>query len=124
MFAGKAREDYQNLSWFSSTEEHLIIPAHMATSDAIDFRATHGRRLICFAPTQNRVDQLGLNLISRRNRSRHDTAFTTSIEAKNQVTTGNSAIDRASTILAAAVDRARLAGLNASGVICEIEDGA
>jgi 3,4-dihydroxy 2-butanone 4-phosphate synthase/GTP cyclohydrolase II len=142
-------------------EGDLIIPAQMATPDAINFMAKHGRGLICLAMTKARVDQLGLGLMSRHNGTRHETAFTTSIEAKEGVTTGISAADRARTISVAidaakgpehivtpghvfplvardggvliraghteaAVDIARLAGLNPSGVICEImkEDGS
>ena len=142
-------------------EGDLIIPAQMATPDAINFMARHGRGLICLALTKARVDQLGLELMSRNNGSRLETAFTTSIEAREGVTTGISAADRARTISVAidaskgrddiatpghvfplvareggvlvraghteaAVDIARLAGLNPSGVICEImrEDGS
>jgi 3,4-dihydroxy 2-butanone 4-phosphate synthase/GTP cyclohydrolase II len=141
-------------------EGDLVIPAQMATPDAINFMAKHGRGLICLALTKQRVDQLGLELMSRNNGTRHETAFTTSIEAKEGVTTGISAADRARTVSVAidaskgredictpghifplvardggvliraghteaAVDVARLAGLNPSGVICEImsEDG-
>ncbi|HJQ18678.1 MAG TPA: 3,4-dihydroxy-2-butanone-4-phosphate synthase [Allosphingosinicella sp.] len=141
-------------------EGDLIIPAQMATPDAINFMARHGRGLICLALTRQRVEQLGLPLMARHNRTRHETAFTISIEAKEGVTTGISAADRARTISVAidaakgiedivtpghvfplvakdggvlvraghteaAVDVARLAGLNPSGVICEImrEDG-
>jgi 3,4-dihydroxy 2-butanone 4-phosphate synthase/GTP cyclohydrolase II len=141
-------------------EGDLIIPAQMATPDAINFMATHGRGLICLALSKARVDQLGLPLMSRHNGTRHETAFTISIEAKTGVTTGISAADRARTIAVAidasngpeaivtpghvfplvareggvlvraghteaAVDVARLAGLNPSGVICEImnDDG-
>src|SRR5215210_6805397 len=141
-------------------EGDLIIPAQMATPAAINFMATHGRGLICLALTKQRVDQLGLDLMSRNNGTRHETAFTTSIEAKEGVTTGISAADRARTVSVAidgskgredivtpghifplvardggvliraghteaAVDVARLAGLNPSGVICEImrDDG-
>lgn len=141
-------------------EGDLVIPAQMATPDAINFMAKHGRGLICLALAKSRVDQLGLGLMSRHNGTRHETAFTTSIEAKEGVTTGISAADRARTISVAidaskgpdhivtpghvfplvardggvliraghteaAVDIARLAGLNPSGVICEImkEDG-
>jgi 3,4-dihydroxy 2-butanone 4-phosphate synthase/GTP cyclohydrolase II len=141
-------------------EGDLIIPAQMATPDAINFMATHGRGLICLAMTKARVDQLGLGLMSRQNGTRHETAFTVSIEAKQGVTTGISAADRARTVAVAidsargsddivtpghvfplvardggvlvrtghteaAVDVARLAGLNPSGVICEImkDDG-
>ncbi|MDP8995050.1 MAG: 3,4-dihydroxy-2-butanone-4-phosphate synthase [Pseudomonadota bacterium] len=142
-------------------EGDLVIPAQMATPDAINFMARYGRGLICLALTRERVDQLGLPLMSRRNDTRHETAFTVSIEAKEGVTTGISAADRARTIAVAidaskgaehlaspghvfplvareggvlvraghteaAVDVARLAGLNPSGVICEImrEDGS
>jgi 3,4-dihydroxy 2-butanone 4-phosphate synthase/GTP cyclohydrolase II len=141
-------------------EGDLIIPAQMATPDAINFMATHGRGLICLAMTRARVDALGLDLMSRSNGTRHETAFTVSIEAREGVTTGISAHDRARTIAVAidaakgrddivtpghvfplvardggvlvraghteaAVDVARLAGLNPAGVICEImkDDG-
>jgi 3,4-dihydroxy 2-butanone 4-phosphate synthase/GTP cyclohydrolase II len=142
-------------------EGDLVIPAQMATPDAINFMAKHGRGLICLALSKQRVDQLGLSLMSRHNGTRHETAFTTSIEARDGVTTGISAADRARTISVAidaskgpehivtpghvfplvardggvliraghteaAVDVSRLAGLNPSGVICEImrEDGS
>ena len=141
-------------------EGDLVIPAQMATPDAINFMATNGRGLICLALTSDRVDQLGLELMSTNNSSRHETAFTISIEAREGVTTGISAHDRARTVAVAinaskgksdiatpghvfplrarsggvlvraghteaAVDISRLAGLNSSGVICEImnEDG-
>jgi 3,4-dihydroxy 2-butanone 4-phosphate synthase/GTP cyclohydrolase II len=141
-------------------EGDLVIPAQMATPDAINFMARHGRGLICLALAKARVEQLGLGLMSRHNGTRHETAFTVSIEAKEGVTTGISAADRARTISVAidaskgpehlvtpghvfpliareggvliraghteaAVDVSRLAGLNPSGVICEImrEDG-
>lgn len=141
-------------------EGDLIIPAQMATPDVVNFMAMHGRGLICLALTQQRCDHLGLKLMSQANESRHSTAFTVSIEAREGVTTGISAPDRARTIAAAidpaseaqdivspghifplmardggvlvraghteaSVDIARLAGLNPSGLICEImnEDG-
>ena len=141
-------------------EGDLVIPAQMATPNAINFMATNGRGLICLALTSERVDQLGLELMSTNNSSRHETAFTISIEAREGVTTGISAHDRARTVAVAidaskgmtdiatpghvfplrarsggvlvraghteaAVDISRLAGLNSSGVICEImnEDG-
>ena len=141
-------------------EGDLIIPAQMATPHAINFMATHGRGLICLALTGARIDQLGLDLMSRHNGTRHETAFTVSIEAREGVTTGISAADRARTVSVAidgsksrddivspghvfplrareggvlvrtghteaAVDISRLAGLNPSGVICEImrDDG-
>ena len=142
-------------------EGDLIIPAQMATPAAINFMATHGRGLICLALTRQRVAALGLEPMSRNHTEAMQTAFTVSIEAKEGVTTGISAADRARTIAVAtdaskgpadivtpghvfplaareggvlvraghteaAVDIARLAGLNASGVICEImnEDGS
>jgi 3,4-dihydroxy 2-butanone 4-phosphate synthase/GTP cyclohydrolase II len=142
-------------------EGDLVIPAQMATPDAINFMATHGRGLICLALTPQRVEALGLEPMSRKNRTRMQTAFTTSIEAREGVTTGISAADRARTVSVAidaskgpddivtpghvfplvareggvlvraghteaAVDIARLAGLNPAGVICEImaEDGS
>jgi 3,4-dihydroxy 2-butanone 4-phosphate synthase/GTP cyclohydrolase II len=141
-------------------EGDLVVPGQMATPDAINFMARHGRGLICLALTAERVEQLGLPLMSRHNGTRHETAFTVSIEAKEGVTTGISAADRARTVAVAidaakgpehlvspghvfplvardggvlvraghteaAVDVARLAGLNPSGVVCEImkEDG-
>jgi 3,4-dihydroxy 2-butanone 4-phosphate synthase/GTP cyclohydrolase II len=141
-------------------EGDLVIPAQMATPDAINFMARHGRGLICLALTKERAEQLGLEPMTRTNRSRNETAFTVSIEAREGITTGISAADRARTIAVAidasngpdaivspghvfplvarpggvlvraghteaAVDVARLAGLNPSGVICEVmrEDG-
>src|SRR3984885_12821093 len=79
-------------------EGDLIIPAQMATPDAINFMAKHGRGLICLAMMRERVEQLGLRLMSLDNQSRHQTAFTVSIEAREGVTTGISAADRAQTI--------------------------
>ncbi len=141
-------------------EGDLVIPAQFATPDVINFMARHCRGLICLAMTRHRVEQLGLPLMSQSNGTRHQTAFTVSIEARTGVTTGISAHDRAHTIAVAinpesprddivtpghifplmareggslvraghteaAVDIARLAGLNPSGVICEImnDDG-
>jgi 3,4-dihydroxy 2-butanone 4-phosphate synthase/GTP cyclohydrolase II len=141
-------------------EGDLVIPAQMATPDAINFMARHGRGLICLALTKARTDALQLQPMTSDNRTRMETAFTVSIEAKEGVTTGISAADRARTVAVAidsangpdalvspghvfplvarpggvlvraghteaAVDVARLAGLNPSGVICEImrEDG-
>ena len=141
-------------------EGDLIVPAQMATPDAINFMAKHGRGLICLAMTRERIEALGLPLMAQKNESRHETAFTVSIEARDGVTTGISAPDRARTIAVAidpttgendivcpghvfplvardggvlvrtghteaAVDLARLAGLNPAGVVCEImnDDG-
>lgn len=138
-------------------EGDLVIPAQMATPEVINFMATHGRGLICLTLTSKRVDEIGLSLMPQDNRQRQSTAFTVSIEAREGVTTGISAPDRARTIAVAidpaksnddivtpghvfplrardggvlvraghteaAVDIARLAGLNPSGVICEIMD--
>ncbi len=141
-------------------EGDLVIPAQFATPDAVNFMARHARGLICLAMTRHRVEQLGLTLMNQSNSSRHQTAFTVSIEAREGVTTGISAADRAHTIAVAinpetgrdgiatpghifplvakeggtlvraghteaAVDLARMAGLNPAGVICEImnDDG-
>lgn len=153
MFILVDHEDREN-------EGDLVIPAQMATPDAVNFMAMHGRGLICLAMTGPELDRLGLPLMAASNQSRHETAFTVSIEAREGVTTGISAHDRARTIAVAidaastpadiatpghvfplrareggvlvraghteaAVDVARLAGMNAAGVICEImnEDG-
>jgi 3,4-dihydroxy 2-butanone 4-phosphate synthase/GTP cyclohydrolase II len=141
-------------------EGDLVIPAQFATPDAINFMARYARGLICLAMTRQRVEQLGLPLMAQSNGTRHATAFTVSIEARDGVTTGISAADRAKTVAVAinpdlgrdhivtpghvfplvareggtlvraghteaAVDFARLAGLNPAGVICEImnDDG-
>lgn len=141
-------------------EGDLVIPAQMATPDAINFMAKHGRGLICLAMPKARAEVLNLDLMARHNESRHETAFTVSIEAREGVSSGISAHDRARTVSVAidptkdhrdiatpghvfpliareggvlvraghteaAVDLARLAGLNPTGVICEImnDDG-
>ena len=79
-------------------EGDLIIPAQFATPDAINFMAKHARGLICLAMTKSRCERLGLPMMSQANGSLHETAFTVSIEAKQGVTTGISAADRARTI--------------------------
>ena len=79
-------------------EGDLVIPAQMATPDAINFMARYGRGLICLAMTGERVKRLGLPLMAQHNGTRHQTAFTVSIEAREGVTTGISAADRARTI--------------------------
>ena len=154
MFILVDHEDREN-------EGDLVIPAQMATPEVINFMATHGKGLICLTLPGERIDQLGLPLMASSNSSRHETAFTVSIEAREGVSTGISAHDRARTVAVAidpakgaadiatpghvfplrardggvlvraghteaAVDLARLAGLNPSGVICEImkEDGS
>jgi 3,4-dihydroxy 2-butanone 4-phosphate synthase / GTP cyclohydrolase II len=141
-------------------EGDLTLAAQFATPEAINFMATHGRGLICLALTPEHCDGLGLDLMAAKNESPFQTAFTVSVEAREGVTTGISAHDRAHTIQVAidqgsrpedlvqpghifplkakpggvlertgqteaAVDLARLAGLNPSGVICEImnDDG-
>ena len=141
-------------------EGDICIPAQLCTADVINFMATHGRGLICLTLTGERIDQLGLPMMAMKNSSRHETAFTVSIEAVEGVETGISAKDRALTVAVAidktkgkadlatpghvfplrardggvlvraghteaAVDVSRLAGLDPSGVICEVmkDDG-
>ena len=141
-------------------EGDLTLAAQFATPEAINFMAREGRGLICLALTSERCGELGLDLMAAKNESPFETAFTVSVEAREGVTTGISAADRARTIQVAidphssprdlvqpghvfplkakaggvlertgqteaAVDLARLAGLNPSGVICEImnDDG-
>ncbi|HVF80130.1 MAG TPA: bifunctional 3,4-dihydroxy-2-butanone-4-phosphate synthase/GTP cyclohydrolase II [Solirubrobacteraceae bacterium] len=141
-------------------EGDLTMAAQFATPEAVNFMATHGRGLICLSLTPQRCDELGLDLMAAKNESPFETPFTVSIEAREGVTTGISAPDRARTIqvaidpessprdlvqpghifplksraggvlerigqTAAAVDLARLAGLNPAGVICEVmnDDG-
>jgi 3,4-dihydroxy 2-butanone 4-phosphate synthase/GTP cyclohydrolase II len=79
-------------------EGDLIIPAQMATPDAINFMATYGRGLICLSMTKNRIEELELTPMKKRNTGKLDTAFTVSIESTKDVTTGISAADRAKTI--------------------------
>jgi len=82
-------------------EGDLVIPAQFATPDAINFMAKHARGLVCLALTRKRCESLGLSMMGQANGSRHETAFTVSIEAKEGVTTGISAADRARTIAVA-----------------------
>ena len=82
-------------------EGDLVIPAQFATPEQVNFMARHARGLICLAMTRHRVEQLGLPLMSQSNGTRHQTAFTVSIEARDGVTTGISAHDRAHTIAVA-----------------------
>ena len=84
-------------------EGDLVIPAQMATPDAINFMAKHGRGLICLTLTQARAHELRLEAMVRSNASRNRTAFTQSIEAREGISTGISAYDRARTI-ATAID--------------------
>ncbi len=101
MFILVDHEDREN-------EGDLVIPAQMATPEAINFMATHGRGLICLSLPGERIDALGLPLMASQNSSRHETAFTVSIEAREGVSTGISAQDRARTV-AVAIDNARTA---------------
>lgn len=87
-------------------EGDLVIPAQMANAAAINFMAKHGRGLVCLALEKQRVQQLGLELMSTSNESRHRTAFTVSIEAREGISTGISAQDRAHTI-SVAIDPAK-----------------
>ncbi len=79
-------------------EGDLVIPAQMCTPQAINFMARFGRGLICLAMTQERADQLKLPMMAAQNHTRNQTAFTVSIEAKEGISTGISAHDRAHTI--------------------------
>jgi len=90
-------------------EGDLVIPAQMATPDAINFMAKHGRGLICLALTQARAEELALEFMVRTAAARQRTAFTQSIEAREGVSTGISAHDRARTI-ATAIDPTKGAG--------------
>jgi 3,4-dihydroxy 2-butanone 4-phosphate synthase/GTP cyclohydrolase II len=99
MFILVDHEDREN-------EGDLVIPAQMCTPNAINFMATHGRGLICLALTSARVETLGLQLMERKNSSRHSSAFTLSIEAVEGISTGISAADRALTV-AVAIDQSK-----------------
>jgi 3,4-dihydroxy 2-butanone 4-phosphate synthase / GTP cyclohydrolase II len=79
-------------------EGDLTMAAQFATPDAVNFMATHGRGLICLALTPERCDELGLDLMTAKNESSFKTAFTVSVEAREGVSTGISAADRARTI--------------------------
>ena len=79
-------------------EGDLTMAAEAVTPEAINFMATHGRGLICLTLTEERVDQLSLPMMATHNKSPYETAFTVSIEAREGVTTGISAADRAHTI--------------------------
>jgi 3,4-dihydroxy 2-butanone 4-phosphate synthase / GTP cyclohydrolase II len=87
-------------------EGDLIIPAQFATPEAINFMARHGRGLICLALPRSKVEKLGLPMMSAQNQTRHQTAFTVSIEAREGITTGISAADRARTVQAAIAENA------------------
>ncbi|MEC7091927.1 MAG: 3,4-dihydroxy-2-butanone-4-phosphate synthase [Pseudomonadota bacterium] len=79
-------------------EGDLVVPAQMVTPETINFMAKYGRGLICLALTEERSQQLELSLMSSQNQSRHQTAFTVSIEAREGISTGISAHDRAHTV--------------------------
>src|SRR5213595_4050961 len=79
-------------------EGDLTMAAQFATPEAINFMAMHGRGLICLSLTGERCDELGLDLMAAKNESPFNTAFTISVEARDGVTTGISAADRARTI--------------------------
>src|SRR5660398_236522 len=79
-------------------EGDLTMAAQFATPEAINFMAKHGRGLNCLALTPTRTDRLGLHPMARDNQSQFETAFTVSIEAREGVTTGISAADRARTV--------------------------
>ncbi len=88
-------------------EGDLIIPAEFATAEAVNFMATHGRGLICLSIEASRAEALGLEPQNKNNGSRFETAFTQSIEAREGVTTGISAADRALTIKVAIAAESR-----------------
>ncbi len=88
-------------------EGDLTIAAEHVTPEIINFMAKYGRGLICLPLSAERCDALGLDLMTQRNGSKFGTNFTVSIEARNGVTTGISAKDRATTILAAVADNVR-----------------
>jgi 3,4-dihydroxy 2-butanone 4-phosphate synthase/GTP cyclohydrolase II len=87
-------------------EGDLVLAAQHATPEAINFMVTHARGLVCLAMTAEKIDSLGLPQMTKDNLSPFQTAFTVSIEARHGVTTGISAADRATTILAAVKDGA------------------
>ena len=89
-------------------EGDLIIPGSKCNSKIINFMAKHGRGLICLALTKKRIEKLKLPLMSQINKSRMQTAFTISIEAKKGISTGISAFDRAKTIKVACFTRPRV----------------
>ncbi|MEL7253712.1 MAG: 3,4-dihydroxy-2-butanone-4-phosphate synthase [Pseudomonadota bacterium] len=96
-------------------EGDLVIAAEFADADAINFMATHGRGLICLPMTAERIDLLGLPMMAVNNSSRHETAFTVSIEAREGVSTGISAADRALTVATAINDQNTMAALATPG---------
>lgn len=110
MFILVDHEDREN-------EGDLVIPAEKCDAAAVNFMATYGRGLICLTLSGERIDQLGLPLMASKNSSRHETAFTVSIEAREGVETGISAKDRALTIAVAIDDRKGAADIATPGHI-------
>ena len=102
-------------------EGDLVIPAQMATPETINFMAKYGRGLICLALPHERVRELGLRPMERRNRSRFETAFLTSIEAAEGVTTGISAADRAHTVRVAIDPHSSAQEINTPGHVFPLE---
>jgi len=98
-------------------EGDLCMAAQHVTSKAINFMARYGRGLICLSMADDLADRLNLQLMTTNNRSQFGTAFTISIEARKGVTTGISAKDRATTILAAVADEAKAEDLVSPGHI-------
>ncbi len=87
-------------------EGDLVLAAEKVTPQAVNFMVTHARGLVCLTLTPEKVADLGLPQMSPDNQSPFQTAFTVSIEAREGVTTGISAADRATTVLAAVKDGA------------------
>ena len=79
-------------------EGDVVMASELITPDAVNFMATEARGLICVSISEKRAKDLYLEQMNRRNTSLHETAFTVSVDAKNNTTTGISAFDRAETI--------------------------
>ncbi len=102
-------------------EGDLVIPAQFATTEAINFMAKHGRGLICLSLDSKQVERLGLPPMARHNESRHKTAFTISIEAREGITTGISAADRSRTVSVASNPQALATDIASPGHIFPLE---
>ncbi len=102
-------------------EGDLVIPAEFADAEAVNFMAKYGRGLICLPMTSAQIKRLGLPPMARHNSSRHETAFTVSIEAREGVTTGISAADRALTIKTAINPQCRPAEIATPGHVFPLE---
>src|SRR4026209_1559991 len=98
-------------------EGDLVMAAEKATPKMVNFMATHGRGLICVPISNERAEQLGLQRMVLQNREKHNTDFTVSVDAARGVTTGISAYDRATTILALANPKSAPEDLNQPGHI-------